>query len=84
MAARSEPGDAAKASGGTALAVTKKEKLTRTGNGRPRKQRAAEEAGPEVRRLLVARMLMARKSYREIMTALLKLPAGQRPKSVSL
>ena len=74
----------AKAAGGTALVVRKKEKLTRSTGGRPKKQRAASEVGPEQRRLLVAKLLMERKNYRQIMEELLALPEEERPKSVSL
>ena len=84
MAARSEAEGRKKADGGTALAVGKKEKLTRSARGRPKKQRAADEAGPEKRRLLVAKLLMERKNYRQIMDELLRLPEKERPKSVSL
>ncbi|HXI19393.1 MAG TPA: hypothetical protein VNM48_23760, partial [Chloroflexota bacterium] len=46
--------------------------------------RAAEGMGKEERQLEVARLLLERKNYRQIMTALLALPPGRRPAKVSL
>ena len=82
-AATTGTGVGAKAASGTALAVRKKEKLTRSVGGRPKK-RAADEVGPEQRRLLVAQLLMERKSYRQILAELMRLPEKQRPKGLSL
>ena len=67
------------------MAATKKEKMQPTPRGgRPKKQRAADEAEQAVRRVAVARLLMERKNYREIVLALQELPEEERPKNVSL
>ena len=84
MAAAKSGEKGGRSGGGTALAVTKKEKLIRGGRGRPRKQRAADEAGVDARRLEVARLLMEHKNYREIVKALKDLPAERRPASCSV
>ena len=84
MAAAKSGEKGGRSGGGTALAVTKKEKLIRGGRGRPRKPRAADEAGVDARRLEVARLLMEHKNYREIVKALEELPAERRPANVSL
>src|SRR5687767_8979168 len=48
------------------------------------KRRACRAAHQEARRLEIARLLMERKNYREILGALKALPEGRRPKNVSL
>jgi hypothetical protein len=62
-----------------ATALVKKEKA-----GWPAKRRAADELAQELRRIEVARLLMERKNYREILAALNDLPKERRPKNVSL
>ncbi len=80
MAARKRLDGEAGASGtGVGGALAKKEK-----SGWPTKRRAAEELVQEERRLEVARLLMERKNYREILVALNELPEERRPKNVSL
>ena len=67
------------------VASGKKEKMTKAARGgRPKKQRAADEAEQEARRVLVARLLMERKTYREIVTTIEEMPEEKRPKNVSL
>ena len=65
------------ASSGSALARREKGKVGR-------KRKAAEGAGQDQRRIEVARLLMERKNYREIVTALNDLPEGRRPASISV
>ena len=69
---------------GSALAERKKEKQTPAKRGRPKRQRVAKDAEQDARRLEVARLLIAHKSYREIVVALEQLPPERRPKNVSL
>ena len=68
------------ANGGSA----KKERKRRPQGAALAKVRAAEGMGKEERQLEVARLLLERKNYRQIMAALLALPPGRRPAKVSL
>jgi len=62
----------------------KKERMRRPQGAALAQGRAAEGMGKEERQLEVARLLLERKNYRQIMAALLALPLGRRPRKVSL
>ena len=67
------------------VAGGKKEKMAKAERGgRPKKQRAADDAEVEARRVLVAQLLMERKNYREIVATIEAMPEDKRPKNVSL